>query len=97
MDGLTKVGSDGGYAPISETNDLTIIIGTIVNSVFSLLGIIFIVLMLYAGYNWMTAAGDETKLTRAKDIIRRAIIGLIVTASSYAIWWFIFSKLFLGI
>jgi hypothetical protein len=49
--------------------------------------------MLYAGYNWMTAAGDEQKVEKAKDTITRAIIGIIITVSAYAITYFIFKYL----
>jgi len=48
--------------------------------------------MVYAGYNWMVARGEEEKVTIAKDTIKRAIIGLVITVSSYAIWNFIFSN-----
>ncbi|MBI4812328.1 hypothetical protein HY798_02695 [Candidatus Falkowbacteria bacterium] len=57
-----------------------------------MLGVIFIILMLYAGYNWMTASGEEEKVTKAKDTIWRAIIGLIITIGSYAIWDFILNN-----
>jgi len=59
------------------------------------LGIIFIILILYGGYTWMTAAGDEQKLGKAKDTITRAIIGLILVAGSFAVWQFV-SRALLG-
>lgn len=69
------------------------IVGKAINIFLSFLGVIFIALMLYGGFNWMTASGDEGKLSRAKDTIRRAIIGLVITVSSYAIWNFILLRL----
>ena len=89
LDGLTDVGSDAGYAEAVPAT-LSTMTGKIVKAFLSLLGGIFIVLMLYGGYTWMTAAGDEAKVTKAGNIIRRAIIGLIITVGSYAIWHFIF-------
>jgi fumarate reductase subunit D len=90
LDNLQRVGPEGGYAADTDEFSMSELIGTVVSSVLSLLGVIFIVLMLYGGYNWMTAAGDESKLERAKNTIRRAIIGLIILVSSYAIWNFIY-------
>ncbi len=70
------------------------IIGTVIGVALGLIGIIFLVLMIFAGYNWMTAQGDEDKVSKAKDTITRSIIGLIIVVGSYAIWRFVFSRLF---
>jgi len=66
-----------------------IIVGLIINAFLSLFGIIFMILILYGGYKWMMAAGREEELTKAKDIIRSAIIGLIIVMAAYAISYFI--------
>lgn len=65
------------------------IVGLIINAFLSLFGIIFMILILYGGYKWMLAAGREEELTKAKDIIRSAIIGLIIVMAAYAISYFI--------
>lgn len=88
---LKSVGSGGGYAAATEYS-FSGILGTVVSAALSLLGVIFIILMLYAGYNWMTASGDEQKIEKAKDTIWRAIIGIIIVVGSYAIWDFILTK-----
>jgi hypothetical protein len=41
----------------------------------------------------MTAGGDEQKVTKAKDSIRRAIIGLIIIVAAYGITYFVFMAL----
>jgi hypothetical protein len=86
---LDMLGSEAKYDISDGQNKIGVIAGTAVSALFALLGIIFTGLMLYAGYNWMTAAGDEGKTTTAKDTIRRAIIGLVITAGSWAIWEFV--------
>jgi hypothetical protein len=48
--------------------------------------------MLYAGLMWMTARGDATKAEKAKDTIMRAVIGIIIIASAYAITSFVISR-----
>ena len=88
---LESVGVDSGpYAEGADTTTISEIIGTAISAFLALLGVIFLVLMLYAGYHWMTARGDEEKVTKAKDTITRAIIGLIVVVGAWAIWSFIY-------
>jgi len=71
-----------------STNQLTLAatLGTIVQVVLSLLGIVFIILIIYAGIVWMTAEGDEAKVEKAQKILRNSIIGLLITLSSWAIY-----------
>ncbi|MFH1187261.1 MAG: hypothetical protein V1688_00175 [bacterium] len=59
--------------------------GQIIGVVLSLLGIIFLILIIYGGFIWMTARGDDQKVTSAKDIIINAAIGAIIVFSAYAI------------
>ena len=80
-------------AGFEASTNLGVIMQYVIQAFLSLLGIIFVVLMLYAGYNWMTAAGDEQKVEKAKDTLTRAIIGIIITVSAYAITYFVFKYL----
>jgi hypothetical protein len=77
-------------------NTLTEYIGNIIAVFLGLLGVIFVILMIYAGYNWMTAAGNVEKVTKAKDTMRAAILGVIITAAVYAIWFFLFARIIQG-
>ena len=65
------------------------LIGQIIGVVLAFLGVIFLVLMIYAGLTWMTARGNEQQVTKAKDLMRDAIIGLIIVLSAYAISAFV--------
>lgn len=97
VDKLESVGSEFGPYTEEVEHEYSIakIIGLIINTVISLLGVLFVSLIVYAGYNWMTAAGDEAKVTKAKDTIRRAIIGLIIVVSAFAIYNYIFLEFIL--
>jgi hypothetical protein len=90
---LQEIQPDSGYEDANEY-DLAATLGTIVNAALSLLGIVFIILTIYAGYNWMIARGDEAKVEKAKDTLTRAIIGIIIVVGSYAIWQFVFKAIF---
>jgi predicted acyltransferase len=91
---LNTVAGEGGYV-VSDRAELTSIVGLVIQATLGLLGAIFIILMVYAGYTWMTAAGNEPKIDKAKSMIQTAIIGLIIVIGSWAIWAFIFSN-FIG-
>lgn len=75
------------------SDDLAGTIGLIIKGVLSLVGTIFFVLTIYAGILWMTAQGEEEKVTKAQDILKAAIIGLIITLGAYAITVFVTGRL----
>ena len=77
--------TQGSYAQATPYS-LAYIAGVVVRTALSLLGIIFIILIIYAGIIWMTAEGDEAKVEKAQKIMRNAIIGLIITIGVYAIY-----------
>ena len=79
------------YGPFSAASNTSLAstLGVVVQAALSLLGIIFLIITILAGYKWMTASGNEAEVEKAKDSIKRAVIGLLVTVSAWAIWFFI--------
>ena len=67
------------------------IVGGIINAVISVLGTVAVFLIMYAAGLWITAAGNEDKVTQAKTIIKQATVGLIILGLGYAITAFIVS------
>ncbi len=64
-------------------------VGIILTAFFSLLGIIAIALIIYSGFTWMTARGNEAQVTKAKDNLFTVIIGLIFIIGGYALTIFL--------
>lgn len=60
----------------------------IVNVVLSSLGLITVILIIYGGVVWMTAGGNEEKITKAKKVITSAIIGLAIILLAWSIFIF---------
>ncbi len=58
-------------------------IGSIIGNILAFVGVIFMALILYAGYLWMTAGGDAAKTTKAISIMTDAVVGLIVISAAY--------------
>jgi|SRR5688572_3547006 len=81
--GLTATGGAAGLGS-SDTNIATIV-GRFIGALISLLGMVFVVLLVYGGFIWMTAQGSEEKIKKAKGIITSAVIGLVVVFASYTI------------
>lgn len=86
---LERIGGKAGYTNIK----LHVAAGRIVNSALSVLGIVFIMIIIIGGFKWLTAGGDEAQVTKSLAYIKRAIIGLIITLSAAAIWLFIATRL----
>lgn len=68
-----------------KDTDLYTIIGTVISAALAILGVIFLVLIVYAGYIWMIARGDEAKVEKSKNTIINSTIGLVIVLSAYAI------------
>ena len=81
-----------GFSGLGD-QDLDETLGLLINVLLGLLGIIFLVLTIYAGFLWMTAGGDEKKVAKARGIIITAVIGLVILLSAYAISSFVLDQL----
>ncbi|MBU2509262.1 hypothetical protein KKE33_02705 [Patescibacteria group bacterium] len=90
--GAEFVGKIGEGAGLKDTS-LTTIIGNIINVALGFLGIVLLAYLLYAGFLWMTAGGETEKVTKAQDMIKNAIIGLIIIIAAFAISNFVLKAL----
>jgi len=70
-----------------------VIIARLINITLGLVGTIFLVLVVYGGFLWMTSAGDPAKIEKAKKLLVAAVIGMILTLSSWGIARYIINKL----
>mgnify|MGYP001426158266 CR=1 FL=1 len=89
MDRLQNVGGEGGFETSKSSTDLPTIVGDIISVFLGLLGIIFLVLIVYAGFRWMIAAGRDQMIDEAKTTLIRATVGLMIVVAAYAISQFV--------
>lgn len=89
----TTAGSDGaGYNTGFVTGDvapqfaIAMLVGTYVFYFVSFLGIIFLVLIIYAGWLWLTAGGNDEQITKAKALMKNAVIGFVVVLAADLTW-----------
>ena len=85
--------STGNSAQLGNPEGLEVIVGRVINVALSFSGMIVLCYIIYAGFLWLTAAGDSKQVDKAKDILRNAVIGLLILAAAYAISTFVFSAL----
>ena len=92
---LNNVAGDKGagyktdVSPASPDSMISLVITTVIE----LVGVIFLVLAIYAGYLWMTARGSDEMVEKAKNTLINAIIGLVIVLAAYAISWYVLNAL----
>lgn len=86
---LETFGAASGLA----TTSLPILVARIIRIFLTVIGIVFVVLVIYAGYLYLTARGEAEPIKKAGKILRNAIIGLAIILASYAITTFILNAL----
>jgi hypothetical protein len=82
-----------GYGGTPPAKDIPTTIGTIVGVGLAFIGVLFLILMIYGGFTWMIARGNQQDVTKAKDLFEAAIIGLVIVMAAYAITAYIGSIL----
>ncbi len=88
--GDTGINASASRAGLSTAaNQAPIVAGTAIKTALGLVGIVFLILMVYAGYIWMIARGDESKSEKAKSTIINSVIGIVIVVAAYAITSFL--------
>jgi len=91
LEGLDTAASS---AELSQTTlDVPQLIGQILSTVLGFTGTIFFILVVWSGILWMTAGGSQENIKKAQDILKAAIVGLIIVLSAYAITRFVGTSL----
>ncbi|MBU0898154.1 MAG: hypothetical protein ABIJ83_02215 [Patescibacteria group bacterium] len=80
-----KTTAETGYGKDKYETSVSGVIGKVVGAVLAFVGAIFLILVIYGGFTWMLARGNEAEVTKAKDLITSAIVGLIIVLAAYAI------------
>lgn len=93
--------AEQAFGPTVTNNSesiITVFIGNkILKPVLGLVGLIFLILTVYAGFLWMTAAGNEDQVKKAKNILITSITGAVIIAAAYVITNTVISNLTTGV
>ncbi len=95
--GLCDVGKNAyQYNNPESPKSLGDIVASAIKAALGSLGIIFLALIVYSGFLWMTAAGNSDTIGTAKGLIINSVIGLIIVLTAYSVTLFVFEKLILA-
>lgn len=75
------------------TRDIRSTVASLIRAIMGLLGIVAVVIILFGGFKWMTAGGNDDQVGEAKKWIFSGIIGLAIILSAYALASFIINQL----
>jgi len=64
-------------------------IAQVITYLLSFLGVVFLLMVIYAGVIWMTAMGESKRVEKAKNIIKTGVVGIVVIVLSLAIVQFV--------
>ena len=89
-----EAGLASGVIEPKHGEDKTLgIVANIINVILGFVGIIFFIQIFWAGFRWMTSAGNEEVISGAKSTIKTAVIGIVVVFSSFMITNFVLNQL----
>lgn len=80
-----QFGAATGLGTGARDEDLKTKIANIINIVLGFLGIIAVVMIVYSGFRWMMAGGNEDTVREAKGTLKNALIGLVIVFLAYGI------------
>ncbi len=60
------------------------LIGKVISAILGVIGSVALLMFVYGGFVWMTAAGNEKKVSQGRDVLMWAAIGLVIIFISYA-------------
>lgn len=73
----------------SSSKSLEEMIGLVIKFILSFVGIIFLILIIISGLQWMTAGGNEEMISKSKNRIKNATYGLAIVLLAYGITMFV--------
>jgi|GEM_PF-708150 len=86
---LLYAADTAGYENLTNetagSGGVILLVATGVQIFISLIGIYFMIMLIYAGFTWMTAQGDKDKVAKAQTIARENVIGLAIVIAAYLI------------
>ncbi|MCX6744585.1 MAG: pilin [Candidatus Parcubacteria bacterium] len=87
------INQTGEGAGIKTETSLPGLAAQIIQVLLGLLGIAFVLMIIYGGFLYLTSLGEESKIKKAKDLLKLAVIGFLIVMTAYAVTLFIATTL----
>lgn len=76
--------------------DPRVILGNAIGGALSILGALALAVFIYGGFIWMLSWGNQDRITKGKNVLIWAFLGLLVIFSSYTVVKYMLGKGFLS-
>ena len=80
-----------------STTDPRQTVARIIKVALGFLGSIAVILIILAGFKWMTAAGNEDKVAESKKLMSAAFVGLVIILTAFALTNFVLNSVITSI
>lgn len=85
----TGHGTTANAANYGSAGSVPELVGRLIETALGFVGLVMFLIVLYAGYLWMTAQGNEEQIVKAKGMIVNAVIGFIIITAAYAVTFYV--------
>ena len=83
--GLTAPSTEGYDESLTQQTNLRDFVINVVNFVLGFLGLLAVIIVIYGGFLYLTAMGNEEKTGKGKKSIMYAVIGIVIILISFAL------------
>lgn len=81
--GLPETANAAGY--VGTSGSIYVIIGKAISVLLGVVGVAFLIFIIWGGILWMIAAGDTDKVKKARSLMLNSTIALLFIVGAYAI------------
>ena len=90
----TNTGTVSLTNPLGTDNpSIPTLLGKIINNVLGVIGSLALVMFIYGGATWMLSAGNQEQVTKGKNILIWAALGLVIIFTAYALVRFVLTTI----
>lgn len=82
---MIKIFGRKAFGTEAPNTPVEVVAGKIIQGAMALIGVAFGILIIYGGFRWMTARGNEEDVKKSINILQAAVIGFIIVVGAYAI------------
>lgn len=79
-----------------RSDNLLDFISSSIRTVLGVLGAILLIMIIYGGFIYATAAGNEERITQARDTLIYAIIGIVIISAAWILSDFVIGNILLS-
>ena len=79
--------------PFGDEKDPRVIIGQVIKAILGIVGSLALIMFIWGGLLWMTSGGNTDRLTKGRNTLVWAALGLVIIFASYALVHFVIEQL----